>query len=105
MIDTLPNGVRKKPSLQTRCSAAYVLAMLLTSAVQGTDAGPMGTREVAVAGAKPNIIFILTDDQGYGDLGCYGSTTIETPHIDALREQGMKFTSFYVHNRLSLIHI
>ena len=55
----------------------------------------------SIAGTKPNIVFILTDDQGYGDLGCYGSSAIKTPHIDALREQGMKFTSFYVHNRCS----
>lgn len=53
------------------------------------------------ADQKPNIVFILSDDQGYGDLGCYGSTTIKTPHIDSLREQGMKFESFYVHNRCS----
>ncbi len=50
---------------------------------------------------KPNIIFILADDQGYGDLGCYGSEIINTPNIDALAEQGMKFESFYVHNRCS----
>ncbi len=50
---------------------------------------------------KPNIVFILTDDQGYGDLGCYGSETIATPNIDTLCEQGMKFTSFYVHSTCS----
>lgn len=44
---------------------------------------------------KPNIIFILADDLGYGDLGCYGSTKINTPHIDALAKNGMKFTQFY----------
>lgn len=49
----------------------------------------------------PNILFILTDDQGYGDLGCYGSEDIATPNIDRLCEQGMKFNSFYVHNRCS----
>ncbi len=53
------------------------------------------------AAEKPNIVFILADDQGYGDLGCYGSTTIKTPNIDSLGEQGMKFESFYVHNRCS----
>lgn len=51
--------------------------------------------------AKPNIVFILTDDQGYGDLGCYGSKDIATPNIDKLRAEGMKFDSFYVHNRCS----
>ena len=50
---------------------------------------------------RPNIIFILSDDQGYGDLGCYGSNVIQTPNIDSLAKQGMKFESFYVHNRCS----
>lgn len=44
---------------------------------------------------KPNIIFILADDLGYGDLGCYGSTRIITPNIDALSKSGTKFTQFY----------
>ena len=43
----------------------------------------------------PNIIFFLADDLGYGELGCYGQKKILTPHIDALAEQGMKFTQFY----------
>lgn len=50
---------------------------------------------------SPNIVFIFSDDQGYGDLGCYGSETISTPNIDSLAKEGMKFTSFYVHNRCS----
>lgn len=49
----------------------------------------------------PNILFILTDDQGIGDLGCYGATGFETPRIDKLRGEGMKFTSFYVHSTCS----
>ena len=53
------------------------------------------------AGSKPNIVFILTDDQGYGDLSCYGSEVISTPNIDRLCDEGMKFESFYVHNRCS----
>lgn len=56
---------------------------------------------VSSASEKPNILFILTDDQGYGDLSCTGSKTIATPHIDSIAEQGMKFTDFYVHNRCS----
>ncbi|MCK4879919.1 MAG: arylsulfatase, partial [Bacteroidales bacterium] len=44
---------------------------------------------------QPNIIFILADDLGYGDLGCYGQELIETPHIDALASGGMKFTRHY----------
>lgn len=45
---------------------------------------------------KPNIVLILADDQGYGDLGCYGATDIKTPHIDRLASEGTRFTSFYV---------
>jgi len=45
--------------------------------------------------AKPNIIFILIDDMGWRDLGCYGSEFYETPHIDRLAAEGMKFTDAY----------
>lgn len=44
---------------------------------------------------KPNIIFILADDLGYGDLGCYGQKTILTPNIDKLANEGMRFTQAY----------
>lgn len=43
----------------------------------------------------PNIIFILCDDMGYGDLGCYGSKNINTPNIDRMAKEGVKLTSFY----------
>ncbi len=43
----------------------------------------------------PNVIYILMDDLGYGELGCYGQTKIETPNIDKLREDGMKLTQHY----------
>jgi len=44
---------------------------------------------------KPNIIFILADDLGYGDVGCYGQQKIATPNIDRLAKQGIRFTQFY----------
>jgi arylsulfatase len=44
---------------------------------------------------RPNIVFILADDLGVGDLGCYGQTKIKTPHIDRLAAEGMRFTQFY----------
>ena len=44
---------------------------------------------------KPNLIFILADDLGYGDLGCFGQKKIKTPNIDRLADKGMKLTQFY----------
>ncbi|MBE6188668.1 MAG: arylsulfatase [Rikenellaceae bacterium] len=44
---------------------------------------------------RPNVVFILLDDAGYGDFGCYGQTKIETPNIDALAERGVRFTDMY----------
>ena len=49
----------------------------------------------ALANDKPNMVIVFTDDQGYGDLGCYGSQTIRTPRIDQLAREGTRFTSFY----------
>jgi arylsulfatase A len=50
----------------------------------------------SVTAAKPNVIYILADDMGYGELGCYGQQKILTPNIDKLAQQGMKFTQHYV---------
>ena len=44
---------------------------------------------------RPNFVVIFTDDQGYQDIGCFGSPDIRTPRLDAMAKQGMKFTSFY----------
>lgn len=49
----------------------------------------------AAAPSKPNIVFMLADDLGYGELGCYGQEKIKTPHVDQLAKQGMKFTRHY----------
>ena len=51
-----------------------------------------------LAGAKersPNVILILADDLGYGDLGCFGQNTLKTPRLDKMATEGMKFTQFY----------
>ncbi|MBK1832206.1 sulfatase [Verrucomicrobiaceae bacterium R5-34] len=50
----------------------------------------------AARAEQPNFIIILSDDQGYNDLGCFGSPNIKTPNIDQMAKEGRKFTSFYV---------
>lgn len=50
----------------------------------------------ASAVAPPNVVIIFADDLGYGDLGCYGSPTIRTPHLDRMAAEGLRFTDFYV---------
>jgi len=58
----------------------------------GCERGLAGNRNSA---KKPNIIFIMADDLGYGDLGCYGQKYIQTPNIDKLAAEGMRFTDCY----------
>lgn len=59
---------------------------------------PNSSRAAApdLAGKKPNIIFILTDDQGYGDLSAHGNPILKTPNIDRLHAEGVRFTDFHV---------
>ena len=67
-----------KPYLRTFLLAAFAIALALP------------------AMAKPNLIVIFIDDMGYGDIGPFGSTKNETPHLDRMAKEGMKLTSFYV---------
>ena len=46
-------------------------------------------------GGPPNVVIILTDDQGYSDLGAYGSPDLQTPNIDKMAQEGIRFTDFY----------
>ena len=48
------------------------------------------------AGRRPNVVLIITDDQGYGDLGCHGNEVIQTPNLDRMHDESVRFTQFYV---------
>lgn len=66
-----------------------IVTLLLQNCVSNT------TQKEASMSTKPNIIYILADDLGYGELGSYGQALIETPNLDALAKSGMRFTQHY----------
>lgn len=76
-------------ALRTFRCPAWVLGLLLIALNHSGDAAE--TRQ-------PNIVFILADDLGYGELGCFGQTKIRTPHIDRLAASGMRLTQHYSGN-------
>lgn len=76
-----------------RAGRALLLWLAATTSLAALCAQP-GTPPAAYA-RRPNIIFILADDLGYGDLGCYGQAKIKTPNLDRLAAEGMRFTQFY----------
>src|SRR5262249_13207937 len=55
----------------------------------------LGAIVCCAAPQRPNVVFILADDLGYGDLGCFGQRLIKTPNIDRLAAEGMRFTQAY----------
>ena len=61
-----------------------LISVLLPLGILGTDKT-----------TKPNIVFLLADDMGYGDLGCFGSQVVQSPNIDKLASQGTKLTQCY----------
>ncbi|MFP4416176.1 MAG: sulfatase [Chitinivibrionales bacterium] len=73
-----------------RTFCKYISAGLTSLGIHSTSFAGKGKRK-----AKPNFIIIFTDDQGYGDLGCFGSADMHTPNIDRMAAQGMKMTDFY----------
>ena len=75
--------------------AVGVAVVLMTTAISPRHAIAQSTNSPPPAPRRPNIIFILTDDLGYGDLSCYGQAKFATPNLDKLASEGIRFTSFY----------
>ncbi len=89
-------SISRRDCLKAVGVGAVSLAMTSETCVSASPAAaPAGVGGDAGARGKPNIVFILTDDQGYGDLSSYGAKDLKTPSIDALMSAGMRFDSFY----------
>lgn len=75
-------------------TTGWIAASLVGSSVLGVP----GARAARASKRRPNVVFILADDLGYADVGCYGQKKIRTPHIDQLAAEGMRFTQCYSGN-------
>ena len=74
------------------CVALMHLTSCLNKAHTGLPATASASSPQGTEYQKPNIVFILADDLGWGELGCYGNTFNETPNLDRLAAEGIKFT-------------
>ena len=81
--------------LMIRLKRMTAIPALLAAVILPGRAFSDGHDQTASGDDRPNLIFMMADDLGYGDLTCYGSKAIETPHLDGLARSGMKFTQFY----------
>jgi arylsulfatase A-like enzyme len=74
-----------------RINAFFIISILFVGLIPKKQTNPI----ISNKKIKPNIIYILVDDMGYGDLGCYGQKEIKTPAIDQMAKEGMRFTRHY----------
>jgi arylsulfatase A-like enzyme len=78
--------------MSTRLLLPQVSLAAVLLALSGLAGGSGSVR----AERPPNVVIVLTDDLGYGDLGCYGARGLETPNLDRMAREGIRFTDFYV---------
>lgn len=87
-------------NIRLLAAGAGTLAVAAASA-QAPKAAAATTQNDKAAAQRPNILYIMCDDMGYGDLGCYGQPYISTPNIDSMAARGMKFTQAYAGSPVS----
>lgn len=92
----LPPTPRSANSWPCRSRVDAYARKYLESLVDWNGGNPGRPACLGPAAQLPNLIIILADDLGYGDLGCYGHPSIRTPNLDRMAAEGMRFTDFYV---------
>ena len=83
--------MNKRTIFHAPLGLGLLVSMLVSSCALAAES-PITTHSITTSKRPPNVLIILADDLGYGDLTCYGATRIKTPHIDRLARQGMRFT-------------
>ncbi len=78
------------------CALVVSFSLSTISAVCAQTVDGEGKPEKDLAGSRPNIIFLLTDDQGYGDVSAHGNPVLKTPTLDRLHSESLRFTDFHV---------
>ena len=85
----------KRTSAVVATVLLQLFATIATAAVVENVASETAPN-ASLRGTRPNIILIMPDDMGYGDLGCHGNPVIQTPHLDGLAADSFRFTNFQV---------
>ena len=81
---------RSYSSLRAKIGGCWIVALMVLALHVA------GIVSAATNPAKPNVILVLTDDQGYGDLSCHGNPILKTPYLDRLYQESVRFTDFHV---------
>ena len=96
VLKRMPISARpQRPLLSAHGNRWLRLALLAMIFLMGNSCATVHARNTTTK-SRPNLLLILTDDQGWGTLGCYGGKKVPTPHLDRLAKEGVRFTDSYV---------
>jgi arylsulfatase A len=95
MIARLPRAAETRPQGLLGSLLREIATLIIISGAAFSSPHAINADENDKKESRPNIVLILADDLGYGDLGCYGQQKIRTPNIDRLADEGMRFTAMY----------